>query len=165
MKRQTNIKAVLGGAAFCLAAQGALAEGLCAPDSVAVFAPEGESRARFTVEIADDAEERARGLMHRDSLAASQGMLFVYERPGAVSFWMENTLIPLDMIFVDQHGVVTRVHENAVPLDRTPIPGGAAVFAVLEINGGLSRALGIGEGDILRHPAFGGDAVMPCQVQ
>jgi len=108
----------------------------------------------FTVELADDPQERAQGLMHRPGLADDAGMLFLYEWPQPVAFWMENTLIPLDMIFFDAAGRVVRVHENAVPLDRTPIPGGDAVLAVLEINGGLARRIGIAPGDELRHPAM-----------
>ena len=119
--------------------------------------------ARFTVEVADDAAERGRGLMHRERMAASAGMLFVYEHPQRVSFWMRNTLIPLDMIFMDQTGTVTRVHENAVPLDETGIPGGDGVQFVLEINGGLAARLGIEPGSELRHPAIGDGAAWPCE--
>jgi uncharacterized membrane protein (UPF0127 family) len=118
--------------------------------------------ARFTLEIADDAAERARGLMNRDSMPVSAGMLFIYPAPQRVSFWMENTLIPLDMIFLGPHGRVLKVHENARPLDRTPIDGGPGVLAVLEINGGLARRLGIGPGSEMRHPAFGPGAAWPC---
>jgi len=118
--------------------------------------------ARFTVEIADDAAERARGLMNREVMPLSAGMLFVYPAPQRVSFWMENTLIPLDMIFLGPHGRVLKVHENARPLDRTPIDGGAGVLAVLEINGGLAHRLGIRPGSEMRHPAFGPEAVWPC---
>ena len=118
--------------------------------------------ASFGIEIADDAAERAQGLMNRESMPTGQGMLFVYERPQPVSFWMRNTLIPLDMIFLDEAGTVTRVHENAVPLDETPIPGGDGVLAVLEINGGLASVIGIGEGAEMRHPAFGDAAAWPC---
>ena len=71
-------------------------------------------------------------------------MLFVYEGPRRVAFWMKNTLIPLDMIFADATGRVTRVHANAVPLDETPIDGGEGVQFVLEINGGLADAAGAG---------------------
>ncbi len=67
---------------------------------------------------------------------------------------MKNTLIPLDMIFIDPAGTVTHIHENAVPLDLTGIDGGTGVQAVLEINGGLSRALGITVGSEIRHPSF-----------
>ncbi|WP_404815014.1 DUF192 domain-containing protein [Celeribacter naphthalenivorans] len=147
-------------AIFCVAAMPALAQNTCRMDEVVISGP--ETQARFSVEIADDAGERALGLMNRPEMPRSHGMLFVYEKPQPVSFWMANTLIPLDMIFVDQRGVVTRVHDEAVPLDRTPIAGGDAVYAVLEINGGLARALGIRPGDHLRHPAFGAEAADPC---
>lgn len=120
--------------------------------------------ASFAVEIADDPQERAQGLMNRASLPGGQGMLFVYERPQPASFWMRNTLIPLDMIFLDRTGTVTRVHQEAVPLDETPIPGGDDVFAVLEINGGLAARIGIAPGTEMRHPAFpSGAAAWPCE--
>ena len=120
-------------------------------------------QAQFSVEIADDRAERAQGLMNRQSMARSEGMLFVYEQPQSVSFWMDNTLIALDMIFVDATGLVVRVHENAVPLDRTPIPGGEAVLMVLEINAGLASIFGISPGSQLRHPMLSQDsAIWPC---
>lgn len=120
-------------------------------------------QARFSVEVADEPATRAQGLMHRETLPASAGMLFVYEKPQRATFWMKNTLIPLDMIFIDPTGTVTQVHENAVPLDLTGIDGGDGVIAVLEINGGLARALGIDAGSEVRHPSFD-DAVAawPC---
>jgi uncharacterized membrane protein (UPF0127 family) len=91
-------------------------------------------------------------------------MLFVYPAPQRASFWMKNTLIPLDMIFADATGRVTRVHSNAVPGDETPIDGGEGVSFVLEINGGLARRLGIAPGAELRHPAVDPDtAAWPCE--
>lgn len=109
--------------------------------------------ARFTVEVADEAQEVARGLMFRESMATTAGMLFVYPRPQRVAFWMRNTLIPLDMIFAGPDGVVRKVHANAVPLDETPIPGGAPdIQFVLEINAGLAERFGIGPGTEIRHP-------------
>lgn len=121
-------------------------------------------KARFTVDVANTRVSRAQGLMHVESMPASKGMLFVYEFPREVAFWMKNTLIPLDMLFIDRSGVVTHIHENAIPHDETPIPGGQAVYAVLEINGGLSRKLGLSIGDALRHPAFsGGPAALECK--
>lgn len=119
---------------------------------------------RFRVEIADDVRERAQGLMHVEEMARFAGMLFIYERPQRVNFWMENTLIPLDMIFADQSGQVVNVHSNAIPLDRTPIPGGSdEVVYVLEINGGMAEDLGIAAGSQLRHPSVPQDtAVWPC---
>lgn len=111
-------------------------------------------QARFSAEVADDEAERAKGLMYRENMASSAGMLFVYPRPSHASFWMANTLIPLDMIFADSAGRVTRVHSNAVPQDRTPIDGGQGVQFVFEINGGLAKRLGIKEGAEMRHPAI-----------
>ncbi|WP_461307517.1 DUF192 domain-containing protein [Albidovulum sp.] len=133
-----------------LAATAAGAQEACREDVATLKWPGGT--ARFAVEIADDAGERAQGLMNRESLPRAAGMLFVYDRPGPVAFWMKNTLIPLDMLFIAADGRVGRVHENAIPGDLTPIPGPADTLMVLEINGGLARRLGIGEGAILRHP-------------
>ena len=120
-------------------------------------------QAAFSVEVADDAPERELGLMNRAEMARGAGMLFVYEHPQRVAFWMRNTLIPLDMIFADETGVVRRVHANAVPLDETAIPGGDGIMYVLEINGGLAAQFGIAEGTELRHPAIAADlAAWPC---
>ena len=119
-------------------------------------------QARFTIELADDASERARGLMFREKLPSSHGMLFVYPSPQRVGFWMKNTLIPLDMVFVDPSGTVLRIHENAIPHDQTVIDGGDGVLAVLEVNGGMARRIGIRVGDQMQHPAFGSEAIWPC---
>ncbi len=114
--------------------------------------------ARFRVAIADSAAERAQGLMHVEEMPRMSGMLFVYDRPQFVSFWMENTLIPLDMIFVGPDGIVRSVHANAIPLDRTSIPGGSNdIQYVLEVNGGVAADFGIAEGTEMRHPAFDQD--------
>ena len=140
----------------------AMAGAACAPDTVELRGPSG--MARFTVEVADDGAERARGLMFRESMPRSAGMLFVYPAPQRASFWMKNTLIPLDMIFADETGRVTRVHSNAVPHDTTPIIGGDDVRFVLEINGGLAKRMGIAAGTELRHPAIPqATAVWPCE--
>ncbi len=133
---------------------------LCRDDTVYLRGPWGS--ARFSVEIADSVGERARGLMYREHMARSAGMLFVYARPTYVSFWMKNTLIPLDMIFVDGRGVVQKVHSRAVPGDLTQIPGGDGIKAVLEINGGLARAMGIDVGSEMLHPSFGRGAAWAC---
>lgn len=100
--------------------------------------------------------------MHRETLPAGDGMLFVFEEPRAPSFWMRDTLIPLDMIFAGPDGIVTRVHHMAIPHDETPIPGGPGVLVVLEINGGFAAALGIAPGTELRHPSLGDAAAWPC---
>ena len=119
-------------------------------------------QAAFTVDVADDPAERSQGLMNVPSMPRGAGMLFVYDAPQRATFWMRNTLIPLDMIFANENGVVTRVHENAVPLDETTIEGGNDVQYVLEINGGLAGRLGISPGTELRHPSIGDDAAWMC---
>lgn len=150
--------------ALALALAGPATAQVCSEDHVDLRGAFGT--ARFTVEVADDDAERSRGLMFRDHLPAGQGMLFVYPAPQSVAFWMKNTLIPLDMVFLGPDGVVGHVHENAVPGDETPIPGGGTnVLAVLEIRGGLAGAIGIAPGDQMRHPAFGAAAAWGCDEQ
>lgn len=124
----------------------------CTSDTVWIRGNFGE--ARFSVEIADDPQERAVGLMNRPSMPRAAGMLFIYSAPQALSFWMRNTLIELDMLFVDATGVIRHIHHRAQPLDETPIFGGDGLTHVLEINGGLARQMGIDVGDVLRHPSF-----------
>ncbi|MFD1509737.1 DUF192 domain-containing protein [Lacimonas salitolerans] len=120
-------------------------------------------QARFAVDLAQTAQERSRGLMFVEQMPRGKGMLFVYPRPGPVAFWMKNTLIPLDMIFMDATGTVRHVHHDAVPGDLTSIEGGRDTLAVLEINGGLARAIGIVPGSQMRHPAFDAEnAAWPC---
>lgn len=134
----------------------------CAVDQVLVQS--GKNSASFAIEIADTNTERNKGLMFREVMPKFSGMLFVYKFPQPVSFWMRNTLIPLDMLFVDETGVVIKIHDNAVPLDETPIFGGRDVFAVLELNGGLAQSLGLKNGAILQHPAFDPEiAALPCK--
>ena len=153
-------KAVWAVLVLTLVLTGTVAQAVCAPDHVDLRGNWGQ--ARFAVEIADTPRARSRGLMHRESLPRQSGMLFVYEYPQPVSFWMRNTLIPLDMIFVDDAGVVRRVHANAIPHDETAIPGGSDILVVLEINGGLASAFGINPGSQLRHPSLGPDAAWSC---
>ena len=133
----------------------------CRDDTVFLRGDWGSSR--FSVEIADEPQEQAQGLMHREVLPLSAGMLFVYPTPRRVSFWMRNTLIPLDMIFIDAQGVVQHIHPMAKPQDETPIFGGEQILSVLEINGGLAQRLGISVGSEVRHPAFDAHgAIWPC---
>ncbi|MDJ0627194.1 MAG: DUF192 domain-containing protein [Rhodobacter sp.] len=122
--------------------------------------------ARFTIEVADEPEEVQRGLMFRESMPANAGMLFIYDRPQLVGFWMKNTLIPLDMVFVGSDGVVRKVHANAIPGDETTIIGGRDIQFVLEINGGMASMLGIGPGTELRHPRIDqAQAAWACEGQ
>ncbi|WP_416897597.1 MAG: DUF192 domain-containing protein [Minwuia sp.] len=104
----------------------------------------------FMVEVVDTPAERAQGLMNRASLPQDHGMLFDFDVERRVSFWMKDTLIPLDMLFADAEGRIRHIHPDAVPHDTTAIPSTVPVRYVLEINGGLSRELGIAPGDRLR---------------
>ena len=133
----------------------------CREDTVFLKGDFGQ--ARFSVEIADDDAERSLGLMHRTEMASSAGMLFVYPKPQSMSFWMRNTLIELDMLFIDPNGVVQHIHHRAQPLDETPILGGRGLTHVLEINGGLAKQMGIAPGTVVRHPSFlQAEAAWPC---
>lgn len=106
----------------------------------------------FNIEIVDTPESRAQGLMYRQELAPDAGMLFDFFEDRDVSFWMRNTFIPLDMIFITGDGVVRNVHVNARPHDPTGIPSDGPVQFVLEIPGGRSVELGIEAGDTVTHP-------------
>ena len=101
---------------------------------------------RFMVEVARTPWQQERGLMFVRSLAPDRGMIFPYDPPQPVSFWMKNTLIPLDMIFIRADGTIARI-ATARPLDETAVPSGEAIAAVLEIRGGLAAELGIRPGD------------------
>jgi len=119
---------------------------------------------RFEVEVADTATERSVGLMHRDHVAARSGMLFIYPSLQAASFWMRNTQISLDMLFMDHRGIVRHIHHRAKPLDETLIFGGDSVLAVLEINGGLANDRGITLGSQVQSPLLPQKfAAWPCE--
>jgi uncharacterized membrane protein (UPF0127 family) len=110
---------------------------------------------KFDVEMALTPEQHQRGLMFRQKLGAHEGMLFDFVKEQLVSFWMANTLIPLDMLFIHADGRIARIHANAEPLSTRNIDSDVPVRAVLEINGGAARLLGIKPGDKVRHPIFG----------
>jgi uncharacterized protein len=110
----------------------------------------------FSVEVADNDAERAKGLMYRKDLAEGRGMLFDFHRDQEVSFWMQNTYIPLDMIFIRGDGRILRIEENTEPLSTRLIPSRGPVRAVLEVIGGSARKLGIAPGDRVASPIFNG---------
>jgi uncharacterized membrane protein (UPF0127 family) len=109
----------------------------------------------FEVELVDSPASRAKGLMFREHMPDNYGMLFDFHVDQTVSFWMKNTLIPLDLIFTDRNGVILQIHQNAIPHDRTGIPSVVPIRAVLEINAGLTQFLGIKVGGRLKHRIFG----------
>lgn len=106
----------------------------------------------FTVEVAADDESRERGLMYRTAMAPDAGMLFDFRTPQPVSFWMENTVLPLDMLFVRADGTIARIKSNATPYSRENIPSGEPVQLVIELNAGRAAALGIAEGGRVHAP-------------
>ena len=108
----------------------------------------------FSVEVVDNDADRAKGLMYRKELPEGRGMLFDFHRDQEVNFWMQNTYIPLDMIFIRGDGQILRIEENTVPLSTRMIPSRGAVRAVLEVIGGTSRKLGIAPGDRVASPIF-----------
>ena len=110
----------------------------------------------FAVELASTAEEQAKGLMFRRELPEGQGMLFDFHREQPTSFWMKNTYIPLDMIFIRGDGRILRIAENTVPLSEALVSSGGPVRAVLELNAGTARKLGITPGDRVAHRIFSG---------
>lgn len=107
----------------------------------------GAARHRFDVEIALTAQDQAKGLMFRTALAPDAGMVFPMSPPRTASFWMKDTLIPLDMLFIGTDGRIVFIRENATPYSREPVSAGVPVAAVLELQGGRAKALGLGEGD------------------
>ena len=111
-------------------------------------------RHRFRVEIAETPAQQARGLMFRAEVAPDAGMLFDYGEPRHVTMWMKNTLVPLDMLFIDAEGAVVRVEGWTTPLSLDPISSRAPVVAVLELRGGTADRLGLGVGDRVSHPIF-----------
>ncbi len=121
----------------------------------------GDQIHRFVVELADTAEARQVGLMHRTEMASDHGMLFLFDYPHKASMWMQNTYISLDMLFIDHRGVVRSIARETVPMTTTHIRSAGSVSAVLELNAGVSAALGLKPGDRVRHPFFTTDLDHP----
>jgi uncharacterized membrane protein (UPF0127 family) len=109
----------------------------------------------FTVELASTAREQEIGLMHRNTMAAEHGMLFDFHQEKRASFWMRNTFIPLDLVFIRATGEIEAIKDNAVPHSESPIGPAQPVQAVLELVGGTAQKLGIKPGDRVHHPIFG----------
>ena len=110
---------------------------------------------RYKVWIAATEARRNQGLMYVPSLPAARGMLFLFETPQVTSFWMKNTLIPLDLLFIAPDGRIIRIAENAVPKSLATIDSMGVVLGVLEVAGGTAGKLGFKAGDRVRYPAFG----------
>lgn len=110
----------------------------------------GTKTRAFTVEIARTSAEQAKGMMFRTEMADNTGMIFPFSEPRPASFWMKNTVIPLDIIFIRSNGTIESIAENTVPYSTDPVESGEPVAAVLELRGGLTSELGIVSGDTVR---------------
>ncbi|NOR62552.1 MAG: DUF192 domain-containing protein [Rhodobacteraceae bacterium] len=142
-------------------ASGAIA-GSCSENTIELR--QNGVQAEFSIELAIKPEEQAQGLMFRESMPQFNGMLFINERPRQVSFWMKNTLISLDILFIDATGVVKTIKHSATPLDTTAIPGGDDIQYVLEINGGIANLLGLSAGAETRYIGYMQEnAIWPCE--
>jgi len=152
------VKYVVVAAAALAACSAQVAPGAPAPEAAALGVPQSGLEVvrltvisangvhRFKVEVAATPEQQQHGLMFRTSLSPDRGMIFPLEQPRFASFWMHNTLIPLDIVFIRSDGTIARI-ATAKPLDDTPVPSGEPVAAVLEIAGGRAAELGIAPGD------------------
>ena len=112
----------------------------------------GAKTHKFTVEVARSVEQQQTGMMNRNSLAPDRGMIFPYDPPQPVAFWMKNTLIPLDLVFISPGGKILRIEDSAVPYSLDQIPSGGPIEAVLELAGGRSAELGLKAGDQVNWP-------------
>ena len=119
-------------------------------EQVTLCITSGAKTRAFTVELAQTSMEQARGMMFRTELADNAGMVFPFPEPRMASFWMKNTVISLDLIFIRPDGTIARIAAEAVPYSLEPIDSGEPVSAVLEIAGGRAAELGISEGDKVR---------------
>jgi len=118
------------------------------------LATTGGAKFHFSIEIAETEDQLHQGLMFRDSMPADAGMLFLLGTEQIASFWMRNTFLPLDMVFIARDGRVTNIHHDAAPGSTAIISSTAPVTGVLELNGGVAARLGIHAGDRVIHPAF-----------
>lgn len=123
------------------------------PESVVIDTANGP--VTLTVELAETPEARQRGLMHRESMGADEGMLFNFQQERVVSIWMENTLIGLDIAYIRSDGSIAKIITGAQPMSRRQLYSDVPVLSVLEINSGRAAQLGIAPGDVVRHRWFG----------
>ncbi|MCO5066010.1 MAG: DUF192 domain-containing protein [Rhizobiaceae bacterium] len=147
------ILAVIAG--WAIAPAGADEAMMLPVDPTPLVIDAGSEQASFKVEVADDSSERSRGLMFRREMAADHGMLFVFQKQQPLAFWMKNTILPLDLVFIDQEGVVQAVLPGT-PFSEAPISPGVPSKFVLELNQGTAARLGIGPGDEVVHPFIAG---------
>jgi uncharacterized membrane protein (UPF0127 family) len=147
----------LPGLAACRAEQGMASRAPSGLEIVQLKIKSGDQVRNFRVEVARSEAEQQKGLMFRERLGPDEGMLFPFPVPRPASFWMKNTIIPLDMIFVRADGSIARIEMNTIPESLDPVGVGEPVAAVLELAGGRTAELNISEGDRVSWP--GGPAL------
>jgi uncharacterized membrane protein (UPF0127 family) len=125
------------------------------PTEELVVATAGGARYVFTVELATTEPQRQMGLMFRQEMASDHGMLFDFGREQKLSFWMKNTPLSLDIIYVRADGTILDIHRRTKPFSTAAIPSSAPARAALELNAGTTKALGIAPGDKVHHRFFG----------
>jgi len=158
VRRYREIKAVLLAVALGFALPGCSAAE--APQSQTAQTQSGldietaQGVKHFTVEVVTTPEAQAKGLMFRENLAPDAGMLFIFGSDSPRAFWMKNTILPLDMIFIRSSGEIVAIAENTVPYSLKPIAPREPAAAVLEVNAGTLARLGIKRGDMVHHPAI-----------
>lgn len=144
---------------FLVACDNSTSGGAAKEDSLhhLVIVSRDGKRHDFKIELALTRQEQAKGLMNRTEMAKDAGMLFFFRQEEERSFWMKNTLIPLDMIFIRKDGSIGKVHDSAKPQDLTSVKSDGPAMAVLELNGGVAKKLGIVAGDTVHHTFFGNE--------
>lgn len=145
----------ISGVILALTGSAAASPPTCDPNLLSIKGAGDSEPVSFEIALANTPDTLSRGLMMVEKMPVNAGMLFIFPHSGEVSFWMKNTLIPLDMLFIDETGYVAKIHENAIPHDTTSIRSGGEVRYVLEINGGLSEALDLSVGDKVLNSAMG----------
>ena len=159
----TVVFLLAGASAACAAPQAKTAPGACKTGGgQAELRPlqpltlvTDKGRFALMVEDADSPGEREIGMMCRKALAPDRGMLFDFRQPtNNVAFWMRNTIIPLDIVYIRPDGRVLSIARNARPLDETPLPAGGQIRAVLELAGGRAAQIGLLPGDRVLHRIF-----------
>lgn len=121
--------------------------------TLSILTPDARQH-RFQAWVADTDAHRQQGLMFVKSLPENTGMLFIFDQPRKIQMWMKNTLIPLDMVFIDANGRVDSIAVNTTPMSLSIIESKSHVLGVLELAGGSSTRLGLHAGAIVQHPAF-----------
>ncbi|MGH8202991.1 MAG: DUF192 domain-containing protein [Steroidobacteraceae bacterium] len=150
MRRRASLFAGLALVAACAGAQDCIAK----LPQAEIEAQTASGKHRFQVWIAADDPSRERGLMFVRELPPGRGMLFLFEYPQQAAFWMKNTYIPLDLVFIDPAGVVLNVAADARPFTLEPIPSRGEAIAVLEVPAGTARNIGLAAGDRVTLPSL-----------